>query len=455
MPIGQQREDEERQQRELHVEVEQDHDRADQRQRGLEQRHDGVGDEAVERLDVVGHARDQHARRAALVEADRQLLQVREDPHAQVRRARAGRPSRRGRSARRSRPRPRARETRNATTISVERRRGRPCWMPLSIAALASSGGASDAAVPTTQRDEHQHDARAGTGAAGRSRPRRLRPRAARAAQAPAQVVAARRRAARPRRRRSQPATSRSRGLRVRKTWSGRPFSTISRYSSDGLEQLVVVAVGDDPAVVEHDDLVGQRDRREAVGDHERRAPRHRLASASLISLLGRGVDRGGRVVEDQDARVGQQRARDRQALALAAGERQPALADARVVALGQALDELVRPARAARPLDLLGASRRRARRRCSRRPWRENRNGSSPTTAIARRSEAQVDVAHVGAVDAAPAPALDVVQARDQRDEARLARAGGADQRDRAPGGTSRSTSCSTGPRGARRSAA
>ena len=68
----------------LHVEVEQDPDRADQRQPGLEQRHDRVGDEAVERLDVVGHARDQHARRAALVEADRQRLQVGEDAEAQV-----------------------------------------------------------------------------------------------------------------------------------------------------------------------------------------------------------------------------------------------------------------------------------------------------------------------------------------------------------------------------------
>ena len=42
-------------------------------------------------------------------------------------------------------------------------------------------------------------------------------------------------------------------------------------------------------------------------------------------------------------ARVGEDRAGDREPLALAAGERQAALADARVVAVGQALDELVR----------------------------------------------------------------------------------------------------------------
>src|SRR5207248_4322871 len=39
------------------------------------------------------------------------------------------------------------------------------------------------------------------------------------------------------------------------------------------LEQLVVPSAVDDPPAVEHDDLVGERDRREAVGDDERRPP--------------------------------------------------------------------------------------------------------------------------------------------------------------------------------------
>ncbi len=46
-----------------------------------------------------------------------------------------------------------------------------------------------------------------------------------------------------------------------------------------------------------------------------------------MRASVGR-VDRRRRVVEDQDARVEQQRARDRDALALAARERQAALAD-------------------------------------------------------------------------------------------------------------------------------
>ena len=202
---------------------------------GLEQRHDAVGDELVERLDVVGHARDQHARRAALVEADRQRLQVAEDAAGAGPAARAGRPSRRGRSARRSRAQTSSAETRNATTTRSSVATS-PCGMPSSIAGLASGGGASDAAVPSDQRDEHQHRRAPGRAAAAR---------AARAACARARSVPRRRRRRSSRRtsaawRAHRPATSRSSGLRVRKTWSGRPFSTISRYSSDCVEQLVV-----------------------------------------------------------------------------------------------------------------------------------------------------------------------------------------------------------------------
>ena len=89
-----------------------------------------------------------------------------------------------------------------------------------------------------------------------------------------------------------RPTTSGSSGLRVRKTWSGRPLAAISAYSGDCVEQLVVACRGrrTRPSL-EHDDLVGQRDRRQPVGDHERRAARHHLAQRVLDLLLGRGVD--------------------------------------------------------------------------------------------------------------------------------------------------------------------
>ena len=81
-------------------------------------------------------------------------------------------------------------------------------------------------------------------------------------------------------------------------------------------------------AVVEDDDLVGQRDGREAVGDDERGPPGHRLAQPRFDLRLGGRVDRGGGVVEDQDARIGEQGAGDRHPLALPAGEGEATLAD-------------------------------------------------------------------------------------------------------------------------------
>jgi hypothetical protein len=59
-------------------------------------------------------------------------------------------------------------------------------------------------------------------------------------------------------------------------------------------------------------------------------------------------------VVEDQHARVDDERPRDREPLALPAGQSDPALADDRVVPGGQPLDEVVRLRRPGCLLDLL-----------------------------------------------------------------------------------------------------
>jgi hypothetical protein len=61
-----------------------------------------------------------------------------------------------------------------------------------------------------------------------------------------------------------------------------------------------------------------------------------------LDFLLGLGIDRRGGLVEDQDARVDQQRAGDGDALALAARQALAAFADQRIVAVRQAQDEVV-----------------------------------------------------------------------------------------------------------------
>ena len=59
-----------------------------------------------------------------------------------------------------------------------------------------------------------------------------------------------------------------------------------------------------------------------------------------LDRRLGAAVERAGRLVEDQDRRVLEQGAGDGDALLLAAGELEAALADHRLVAVGQLHDE-------------------------------------------------------------------------------------------------------------------
>ena len=70
--------------REPPVEDEQDDRRAEERQRVLDEARDAVRDELVDRLDVVRQPADDHAGPVALVEAEREPLQVREEADAQV-----------------------------------------------------------------------------------------------------------------------------------------------------------------------------------------------------------------------------------------------------------------------------------------------------------------------------------------------------------------------------------
>src|SRR5574343_372058 len=106
--------------------------------------------------------------------------------------------------------------------------------------------------------------------------------------------------------------------------------------------QLVVVADLDDLSAIHDDQPVGLAQRGEAVGDGDRRAALDEVVERLLDLFFGLGVDRRGRFVEYQDARIDEQRAGDRDALALAAGQALAAFADQRVVAVRQAQDELV-----------------------------------------------------------------------------------------------------------------
>ena len=109
----------------------------------------------------------------------------------------------------------------------------------------------------------------------------------------------------------------------------------------------------DHAPVVEHEDAIGADHAGEPVREDQRGAPAHQPIECFLDDGFAFRVDGRQRFVEHEDGRVAQQRACDRDALALTAGEPHAALADDGAVALGQPRDELVRVRRARRGLEL------------------------------------------------------------------------------------------------------
>src|SRR5581483_1372887 len=88
--------------------------------------------------------------------------------------------------------------------------------------------------------------------------------------------------------------------------------------------------------------------------DHERRALCEEDAKRLLDLALGADVDRRRRLVEDEDARVGEQRARERDELALPEREAEAALAELCLVPVLEAEDEVLGADRARCGSDLL-----------------------------------------------------------------------------------------------------
>ncbi len=73
----------------------------------------------------------------------------------------------------------------------------------------------------------------------------------------------------------------------------------------------------DNSSRLDDQNLIGAANRREPVGDDERRAPAHQLSEALLNQHFGFGIETRRRFIKDQNARIGQDRASDGNALAL------------------------------------------------------------------------------------------------------------------------------------------
>ena len=100
--------------------------------------------------------------------------------------------------------------------------------------------------------------------------------------------------------------------------------------------------------MLEDHDLVDVVNGGEPVRDDEGGAAVHQLFDRLHDRSLGRGIERRGRLVEQEDRRVLEKGARDPDALPLADAQMPAALADRAFVSVRQTADELIRlrPAR-------------------------------------------------------------------------------------------------------------
>src|SRR2546423_3932396 len=213
-----------------------------------------------------------------------------------------------------------------------------------------------------------------------------------------------------------------------------RPVSVERRVQAPLFHQLVMAALLDDLSLLEHDDQVGVANRRQAVGDDECRPSGEEKPERLLDLPLGADVDGRGRLVQDQNSRVGEERASEGDQLALAERESAPAFLHLRLVAVLEAKDELVRADSLGRADDLLC--------RRVRPPERDVLGDRAREEEPLLRHDSELaaerrlrDVAEVDAVERDPS-APRVVEAGQQFRDRRLAGARVADERNRCPRG-------------------
>ena len=84
----------------------------------------------------------------------------------------------------------------------------------------------------------------------------------------------------------------------------------------------------DDAASLQHENLIGPKNRGEPMRDHKTRPVRHQMFERFLDQALRRGIHACCRLIENQNRRILQKRARDREPLLLTHAQFHPALTD-------------------------------------------------------------------------------------------------------------------------------
>ena len=114
-------------------------------------------------------------------------------------------------------------------------------------------------------------------------------------------------------------------------------------------------AAFDNLAVFQNQNLIGAAYCREPVCDDESRTPTSKRSQTILNQRFALAVETGGCFIKDQQLGIGENGARDRNALALSAGKLYSALADDRLVLLLEFFDKLFTVRNAAHRLNLIG----------------------------------------------------------------------------------------------------
>src|SRR5687768_1413287 len=174
------------------------------------------------------------------------------------------------------------------------------------------------------------------------------------------------------------------------------------------------------PAFFQYKNLVGVMHCRKALCDHECRASFAKPTHRNLNQVFRRRIDACGRVVEDENPRIHQERSCNRDALPLTAAQRDSTLTDDRVVAVLEFGNELVRLGRARALLNVLSGGGGFSVSNVFR-DGRAEQKALLENDADGPAQLAEVQLARVHAVDDY-APGSGVVKARDQIDQRRLA---------------------------------
>ena len=112
------------------------------------------------------------------------------------------------------------------------------------------------------------------------------------------------------------------------------------RIEPAGRSQRLMRALLDNAALVEHQNTIARQHRRQPMSNDNRGALTHQLRKRRSNLGLAFGVERRGRLVEQQQRRIAQDCARDRNPLPLSARERNAALANLRFHSCRQRRDK-------------------------------------------------------------------------------------------------------------------